>query len=132
MMYYHICLYHGSKYNYYCVITQTLQNGQTFGQFFELLYMHWNHPCTVASSEILPGQFVISPDISWPPLPPSSPLCTGIICGQVIISEIIPMTSILKLVDHICGDLFQSNGELTNSHLVNFDLMVYRSHLVLA
>ena len=96
------------------------------------LYVHWNHPCTVASSEILPGQFVISPNISWPPLPPSSPLCTGIICGQVIISEIIPMTSILKLVDHICGDLFQSNGELTNSHLVNFDLMVYRSHLVLA
>ena len=31
-------LYHGSKYNYYCVITQTLQNGQTLGQFFELLY----------------------------------------------------------------------------------------------
>ena len=38
MMYYHIYLYHGSKYNYYCVITQTLQNGQTLGQFFELLY----------------------------------------------------------------------------------------------
>ena len=37
MMYYHIYLYHGSKYNYYCVITQTLQNGQTLGQFFELL-----------------------------------------------------------------------------------------------
>ena len=65
-------------------------------------------------------------------LPLSSPLCTGIICGQVIISEIIPMTYILKSVDHICGDLFQSNGELINSHLVNFDLMVYRSHLVLA
>ena len=54
------------------------------------LYMHWNHPCTVAFSEILLGQSVISPDISWPPLPPpSSPLCTGIICGQVVISEII-------------------------------------------
>ena len=38
MMYYHIYLYHGNKYNYYCVITQTLQNGQTLGQFFELLY----------------------------------------------------------------------------------------------
>ena len=39
MMYYHIYLYHGRKYNYYCVITQTLQNGQTLGQFFELLYV---------------------------------------------------------------------------------------------
>ena len=39
MMYYHIYLYHGNKYNYYCVITQTLQNGQTLGQFFELLYV---------------------------------------------------------------------------------------------
>ena len=39
MMYYHIYLYHGIKYNYYCVITQTLQNGQTLGQFFELLYV---------------------------------------------------------------------------------------------
>ena len=39
MMYYHIYLYHGSEYNYYCVITQTLQNGQTLGQFFELLYV---------------------------------------------------------------------------------------------
>ena len=38
-MYYHMYLYHGSKYNYYCVITQTLQNGQTLGQFFELLYI---------------------------------------------------------------------------------------------
>ena len=37
-MYYHIYLYHGNKYNYHCVITQTLQNGQTLGQFFELLY----------------------------------------------------------------------------------------------
>ena len=27
MMYYHIYLYHGNKYNYHCVITQTLQNG---------------------------------------------------------------------------------------------------------
>ena len=35
------------------------------------LYVHWNHPCTVTSSEILLGQSVISPDISWPPLPPS-------------------------------------------------------------
>ena len=35
------------------------------------LYVHWNHPCTVASPEILLGQSVISPDISWPPLPPS-------------------------------------------------------------
>ena len=35
------------------------------------LYVHWNHPCTVASSEILLGQSVISPNISWPPLPPS-------------------------------------------------------------
>ena len=40
IMYYHIYLYHGSKYNYYCVITQILQNGQTLGQFFELLYVH--------------------------------------------------------------------------------------------
>ena len=39
MMYYHIYLYHGNKYNYHCVITQTLQNGQTLGQFFELLYL---------------------------------------------------------------------------------------------
>ena len=39
MMYYHIYLYHGNKYNYHCVITQTLQNGQTLGQFFELLYI---------------------------------------------------------------------------------------------
>ena len=38
MMYYHIYLYHGNKCNYHCVITQTLQNGQTLGQFFELLY----------------------------------------------------------------------------------------------
>ena len=38
MVYYHIYLYHGNKYNYHCVITQTLQNGQTLGQFFELLY----------------------------------------------------------------------------------------------
>ena len=37
MMYYHIYLYHGNKHNYHCVITQTLQNGQTLGQFFELL-----------------------------------------------------------------------------------------------
>ena len=37
MMYYHIYLYHGNKYNYHCAITQTLQNGQTLGQFFELL-----------------------------------------------------------------------------------------------
>ena len=35
------------------------------------LYVHWNHPCTVASSEILLGQSMIPPDISWPPLPPS-------------------------------------------------------------
>ena len=35
---YHIYLYHGNKYNYHCVITQTLQNSQTLGQFFELLY----------------------------------------------------------------------------------------------
>ena len=40
MMYYHIYLYHGNKCNYHCVITQTLQNGQTLGQFFELLYVH--------------------------------------------------------------------------------------------
>ena len=39
MMYYHIYLYYGNKYNYHCVITQTLQNGQILGQFFELLYM---------------------------------------------------------------------------------------------
>ena len=39
MIYYHIYLYHGNKYNYHCVITQTLQNGQTLGQFFELLYV---------------------------------------------------------------------------------------------
>ena len=39
MMYYHIYLYHSSKYNYHCVITQILQNGQTLGQFFELLYL---------------------------------------------------------------------------------------------
>ena len=39
MMYYHIYLYYGNKYNYHCVITQTLQNGQTLGQFFELLYI---------------------------------------------------------------------------------------------
>ena len=38
MMYYDIYLYHGNKYTYHCVITQTLQNGQTLGQFFELLY----------------------------------------------------------------------------------------------
>ena len=38
MMYYHIYLCLGNKYNHYCVITQTLQNGQTLGQFFELLY----------------------------------------------------------------------------------------------
>ena len=38
IMYYHIYLYHGNKHNYHCVITQTLQNGQTLGQFFELLY----------------------------------------------------------------------------------------------
>ena len=45
MMYYHIYLYHGSKYNCYCVITQTLQNGQTLGQFFELLYVDLaSHP----------------------------------------------------------------------------------------
>ena len=35
------------------------------------LYVHWNHLCTVASSETLLGQSVISLDISWPPLPPS-------------------------------------------------------------
>ena len=51
------------------------------------LYVHWNHLCTVASSEILLGQSVISPGLHS--LPPSSPLCAGIICGQVIISEII-------------------------------------------
>ena len=39
MMYYHIYLCLGNKYNHYCVITQTLQNGQTLGQFFELLYV---------------------------------------------------------------------------------------------
>ena len=39
MMYYDIYLYHGNKYTYHCVITQTLQNGQTLGQFFELLYL---------------------------------------------------------------------------------------------
>ena len=39
-MYYHIYLYNGNKYNYHFVITQTLQNGQTLGQFFELLYIH--------------------------------------------------------------------------------------------
>ena len=39
MMHYHIYLYHGNKYNYHCVITQTLQNGQTLGQFFGLLYI---------------------------------------------------------------------------------------------
>ena len=39
MMYYHIYLYHGNKHNYHCVITKTLQNGQTLGQFFELLYL---------------------------------------------------------------------------------------------
>ena len=50
-MYYHMYLYHGNKYTYHCVITQTLQNGQTLGQFFELLYAmpydliswHWYH-----------------------------------------------------------------------------------------
>ena len=41
-MYYHIYLYHGNKFNYHCVITWTLQNGQTLGQFFELLYLPWN------------------------------------------------------------------------------------------
>ena len=45
MMYYHIYLLHGNKYTYHCVITQTLQNGQTLVQFFELLYpcilIHW-------------------------------------------------------------------------------------------
>ena len=35
------------------------------------LYVHWNHPCTATSSEILLGQSMISPDISWPLLPPS-------------------------------------------------------------
>ena len=39
-MYYHIYLYHSNKYNYHCVMTQTLQNGQTLGQFFELLYVY--------------------------------------------------------------------------------------------
>ena len=34
MMYYHI---YGNKYTHYCVLTQPLQNGQTLGQFFELL-----------------------------------------------------------------------------------------------
>ena len=48
MMYYHIYLYHGNKHNYHYVITQTLQNGQTLGQFFELLYVEvtmkiWDH-----------------------------------------------------------------------------------------
>ena len=38
MMYYHIYLLHGNKYTYHCVITQTIQNGQTLQQFFELLY----------------------------------------------------------------------------------------------
>ena len=33
IMYYHKYLYHGNKYNYHCVITWTLQNGQTLGQF---------------------------------------------------------------------------------------------------
>ena len=67
MMYYHIYLCHGKKYTHHCVITQTLQNGQTLGQFFELLYMNESEvrrlcvvttgtalPKTVISSSILP------------------------------------------------------------------------------
>ena len=38
IMYYNIYLYHGNNNTYHCVITQPLQNGQTLGQFFELLY----------------------------------------------------------------------------------------------
>ena len=37
MIYYHIYLCHGNNYNQHCVITQTLQIGQTSGLFFELL-----------------------------------------------------------------------------------------------
>ena len=69
--------------------------------------------------------------------PSSSPLCAGIIHGQVILSEIIcyywngPMTSIPWLVDHTHGDLFQSNGKLTNSCMVRLNLTVYRSQFIL-
>ena len=49
IMYYHIYLYHGNKCNYHCVITQTLQNGQTLGQFFELLYFQPNKSNTIKS-----------------------------------------------------------------------------------
>jgi hypothetical protein len=38
MVYYKIHLFQSNTFVYHCVINQTLQNGQTLGQFFEPLY----------------------------------------------------------------------------------------------
>ena len=39
MVYYKIHLFQSNTFVYHCVINQTLQNGQTLGQFFEPLYI---------------------------------------------------------------------------------------------
>ena len=39
MVYYNIHLFQSNTFVYHCVINQTLQNGQTLGQFFEPLYI---------------------------------------------------------------------------------------------
>ena len=38
MVYYQIHLFQSNTFVYHCIINQTLQNGQTLGQFFERLY----------------------------------------------------------------------------------------------
>jgi hypothetical protein len=39
MVYYQIYLFQSNTFVYHCVINQTLQDGQTLGQFFEPLYV---------------------------------------------------------------------------------------------
>jgi hypothetical protein len=42
MVYYQIYLFQSNTFVYHCVINQTLQNGQTLGQFLEQLYQDTN------------------------------------------------------------------------------------------
>ena len=91
MMYYHVYLLHGNKYTYHCVITQPLQNGQTLGQFFELLYpcilIHWFSKIN-EELDIDTGMWWVEPDFNLE----GEPLYTVIhldtmICAAHLIGE---------------------------------------------